>query len=140
MQYQCWYYRDGALVVEKYTGQVEREHIVDNDEDFLSRLQGEVETLLVLSDISGITFVNLDIEEIAELFASFDKHLPRIKKIKSALYTSMTNNDLFQKAISYSNHGPERRMSIIPFVNLDMAMEWLGLTPTEQAAIRENLK
>ncbi len=140
MQYQCWYYRGGALVVEKYTGQVEVDHILDNDEDFLSRLEGPIDVLLVLSDLSGITFANLPIEEIAALFASFDKHLPRIKKIKSALYTGMSNNDLFQKVISYSNLGTERRMSIIPFVHLDMALEWLDLTPAEQDSIKEKLK
>lgn len=140
MQYQCWYYRGGALVVEKYTGQVEVDHVLDNDEDFLSRLEGSIDTLLVLSDLSGVSFANLPIEEIAGLFASFDKHLPRIKKIKSALYTGVSNNDLFQKVISYSNLGTERRMSIIPFVHLDMAMEWLDLTPAEQESIREKLK
>lgn len=139
MQYQCWYYRGGALVVEKYAGQVEADQVLDNDEEFLSRLEGPVDTLMVLSDLSEITFINLAIEEIAELFASFDKHLPRIKKIKLALYTGMSNNDLFQKVVSYSNHGNKRRMSAIPFVHLDMAMEWLGLSPAEQEAVREQL-
>lgn len=140
MAYQVWQYRNGTVLVEKYTGTMELNELISNDDDWLSTIPPEVDRILALTDISGASLQSMDVRQVGEAFKAVDKYWAKTNRMKIALYTGMNCFEDFQKASTYARHGSERALSIIPFVNLDKAMNWLGLTEQEQEVITVQLQ
>lgn len=140
MKYQKWEHRNGSLVAEKYSGNVEMDDIINNDDELLTDVPPEAGTLRVLTDISEATFHNIGPEEVAQLFQSIDAHAMKTGGMKLALYTGLNNWEDFRFVSDYSEHGSKRPMSVIPFNFLDSAMRWLDLSEKEQEQITKQLR
>lgn len=139
MKYKRWEFRNGVLLLEKYSGPVNLEGILENERDIFTTKRDESQQLLALSDISEALLEDLKHDDIMRLFEVIDAYAYNTNGMKIALYTGNMNFEDFQKAYAYVEEAAKKPLSMISFNYLDLAMNWLGLTKEEQASIQNIL-
>lgn len=139
MEYKNWYFRDGLLLVEKYSGVVTLDKILGTQEEIFNMERDSSKQMLALSDISEANLDQLGYDEIVNLFELIDQHTEDTNGMKIALYTGNMRFQDFQKAYRYVDEATNRPLSLISFNYLDIAMDWLDLTKEERKKIPQLL-
>jgi hypothetical protein len=105
MGHKIWKHRGGSLVVEKYTGEVQLDHKISNDDQILTEVPPGIDWLRCLTDVSKATFPDISHEQFAKAFQSIDKHSATSQEMKLAIYTGMNPIHDFEKIKTYAKHG-----------------------------------
>ena len=140
MNYECRVYRKGTLVVEKYTGIIEPNDVIDNTEKIFANTKPMPDKFLFLVDISEATLSSIEEEELYKLFKSADKYSSETIGMRLAFYTGSSFDEDFKKACLLARQGLDRQIVMVPFKILKDAMKWLGLSDEEHIQIRAQLQ
>lgn len=139
MTYQKWEYRDGTVIVEKYTGELDLNTIRANDDAMFEAIQENVSRLLILIDLSKASLKNISFTDVEQIFSPILKYESITYGMKLALYVGLDDYEVFMKASKYAENDTRHPVSIIPFNFLETAMTWLGLSEAEQELITAQL-
>ena len=140
MGYQKWTHRDGMVLVEKYTGTVIFDDVLQNDQEALEDNQPYSGQLLVLTDVIEAMFDQVAIDQFKELLQSLDDHAAQTYGMKLAIFAGMNRFEDFQKLARYAEEAAERPFSIFVFNVIETAMTWLGIVDSERELIASQLK
>ena len=139
MKQELWSYRNGLLIVERFTGTFNPEEIRKSYEVIVRKALKKNEPLTVLADLSNATFPHIEPVEIKELFATLDKNIETINGMRIALIANEEHYNEFVKASSYAIEATKRPITVMVFHSLTSATEWLELSSQEHQLITENL-
>lgn len=139
MKYRNWLYREGLLVVEKFTGKFNFDQIRTIDILTENLDSDQSQQLLVLTDLSDALFPEVEASQIEKVFGTIDKNISAIKGMKMAILANSDIYDEFIKANNFAIEATKRPITVMVFHTYQSAMNWLEVDENEQSNILKKI-
>ncbi|MCB0278285.1 MAG: hypothetical protein KDD94_02195 [Calditrichaeota bacterium] len=139
MDYRKWLHRDAALLVEKYSGEVDIDQLMLNAEQNLLEVKKQLIVPRILTDLREARFPDVNDEMVEMLMDPIDRYPEKAVGLKLALYIGANYHSDFKKIFNYARLASQRKVSVVPFVNINDAFDWLGIATDEQRVICKQL-
>lgn len=133
MKHEHWIIESANLLVERYTGVVNKNDI-GKGEGRLYRMLDETRPILSIVDVSQAIFFNIKHDEIKQVFQGFEGRIGNNAKGKFVIYNGNNAKDDYLKTSLFSKYETED-VRIQNFIDLKEASDWLELAPEETAKV-----